>query len=97
MRRVIIVVGILVILIVVAGLFAPALIDVNYYRPQIESKLRERLGRQVSLGPMHLSLIPLGFRVQNAMISDDPKLNTNRPFAKVQMLSVRQELLQILC
>jgi AsmA protein len=96
MRRVIIVVGILVILIVVAGFFAPALIDVNHYRPQIESRLRERLGRQVSLGPMRLSLIPLGFRVQNAVISDDPKFNNNRPFAKVQMLSVRPELLPLL-
>ena len=86
MRRLIISVGILVILIVVAGLLAASFIDVNHYRPQIESKLRDRLDRQVSLGPMHLSWIPLGFQAQNAIISDDPKFNTSRPFAQAQML-----------
>src|ERR1041385_2873372 len=96
MRRLIIGAGILVILIVVAGLLAASFIDVNHYRPQIESKLRDRLDRQVSLGPMHLSWIPLGFQVQNAIISDDPKFNTSRPFAQVQMLSVRPELFPLL-
>jgi AsmA protein len=96
MRNVMIGVGIVVILIVVAGLLAPRLIDVNRYRPQIESKLHDRLGRDVSLGPMRLSLIPLGFRVQNAVISDDPRFNTNRHFAQVQALSVRPEILPLL-
>jgi uncharacterized protein involved in outer membrane biogenesis len=96
MRRVIIGVGILVILLVVAGLVAPAFIDVNHYRPQIESKLREHLGRQVSLGPMRLSLIPLGFRVENAIISDDPKFSKGKPFAQVQTLSVQPGLLPLL-
>src|ERR1700757_1123836 len=71
MCRLIIGVGILVILIVVVGLLTASFIDVNHYRPQIESKLRDRLDRQVSLGPMHLSWIPLGFQAQNAIISDD--------------------------
>src|SRR5437588_552550 len=96
MRKAIIGVGIFIILIVVAGLLAPSFIDVNHYRPQIESKLRDRLGRNVSLGPMRLSLIPLGFRVQNAVIADDAKFNTNRPFAQVQTLSVRPEILPLL-
>ena len=96
MRRVIIGVIILVIIVGVAALIAPSFIDVNRYHPLIESKLRERLGRQVSLGPMHLSLIPLGFQVQNAVIADDPKFNTGRPFAQVQTLSVRPELLPLI-
>src|SRR5689334_9689640 len=96
MRKVIVGVGILVIIIVVTGLLAPSFIDVNHYRPQIESRLRDRIGRQVSLGPMRLSLIPPGFRVQNTIISDDPKFNTSRSFARVQMLSVRPKLLPLL-
>ena len=96
MRKAIIGVGIFIILIVVAGLLAPSFIDVNHYRPQIESKLRDRLGRNVSLGPMRLSLIPLGFRVQNAVIADDPKFNTSRPFAQVQTFSVNPEILPLL-
>jgi AsmA protein len=96
MRRVIIGVGILVVLIVVAGLVAPAFINVNQYGPLIESKLQDRLGRKVSLGPMRLSLIPLGFRVRNAVIADDAKFNSGRPFAQVQTLSVHPELLPLL-
>src|SRR3989442_5853119 len=96
MRRVIMGVGILVVLLVIAGLVAPAFINVNQYRPLIESKLQDRLGRQVSLGPMRLSLIPLGFRVQNAVIADDAKFNSGRSFAQVQTLSVRPELLPLL-
>ncbi|HZS03889.1 MAG TPA: AsmA family protein, partial [Blastocatellia bacterium] len=93
MRKVIVGLGIFIILIVVAGLLAPSFIDVNHYRPQIESKLRERLGRNVSLGPMHLRIIPLGFRVQNAVIADDPNFNRSKPFAQVQTLSVSPEIL----
>ena len=80
MRKVIIGLGIVVILIVVAGLLAPRLIDVNHYRPQIESKLHDRLGRDVSLGPMRLSLIPISHRkiivrphVRVSMLDSRPK------------------------
>ena len=43
-KKVIIGLGVLVILAVIALLAAPAFIYVNHYRPQIESKLRYRLG-----------------------------------------------------
>ena len=48
-NKVIIGLGVLVIFAAIALLVAPALIDVNHYRPQIEGKLRDRLGREVSL------------------------------------------------
>ena len=63
--------GIIIILVVIAALAAPEFIDVNHYRPQIEAKLRDRLNRNVSLGPMRLSLIPLAFRVDNVRIDED--------------------------
>ena len=88
--------GIFVILLIIVALAAPAFIDVNRYRPQIETKLREELGRDVSLGPMKLSLIPLAFRVENAVIADDPQFGTNRPFAQIKTLFVRPHLLPLL-
>ncbi len=95
-NKVIIGLGALVVLAVIALLVVPAFIDVNHYRPQIESKLRDRLGREVSLGPMKLSFIPLAFRVENAVIAEDPKFDNGRPFAKVQALFVRPRLLPLL-
>src|SRR6476659_4711304 len=71
--------GIFLILLIIVALAAPAFIDVNRYRPQIETKLRDELGRDVSLGPMKLSLIPLAFRVEDAVIADDPQFGTDRP------------------
>jgi len=95
-RKVIIGLGVLVIFAAIAVLVAPTLIDVNHYRPQIERKLRDRLGREVSLGPMKLSLIPLAFLVQNAEIAEDPAFKAGRPFARVQKLFIRPRLLPLL-
>src|SRR5215471_19224603 len=88
--------GIVIILVVIAALAAPRFIDVNRYRPQIEAKLRDRLNRNVSLGPMRLSLIPLAFRVDNVRIDEDPKFVTGLPFAQIQTLYVRPRLLPLL-
>jgi uncharacterized protein involved in outer membrane biogenesis len=95
-RKITIAIGIVAIVLVIAFLAAPSLIDVNHYRPQIESKLRDRLGRDVSLGAMRINLIPLAFRVENAVIAEDPGFNTGRPFAQVQTLFVSPELLPLL-
>src|SRR5215831_3314407 len=88
--------GIVVILVVIAALAAPRFIDVNHYRPQIEANLRDRLNRNVSLGPMRLSLIPLAFRVDNVRIAEHPGFGTGRPFAQIQTLFVRPRLLPLL-
>jgi len=96
MRKTFIALGVLVIILAIAVLTVPSLVDVNRYRPQIETKLRDRLGRDVSLGPMRLSLIPLAFRVENATIGEDPAFKTERPFAQVQTLFVSPELLPLL-
>src|SRR5262252_5623264 len=88
--------GIIIIFVVIAALAAPRFIDVNHYRPQIEAKLRDRLNRNVSLGPMRLSLIPLAFRADNVRIDEDPQFVTGRPFALIQTLYVRPRLLPLL-
>ncbi len=95
-NKVIIGLGVLVIFAAIALLVAPALIDVNHYRPQIEGKLRDRLGREVSLGPMKLSLIPMAFLVENVEIAEDPAFRAGRPFAQVQKLFIRPRLLPLL-
>jgi AsmA protein len=95
-NRVIVALGIVAALVVIALLALPSFIDVNHYRPQIEAELRQRLGRDVSLGPMRLSLLPLAFRVDNAATGEDPQFNTGRPFAQVQTLFVRPKLLPLL-
>jgi len=86
----------IVVLLFVAVLAIPALVDVNRYRPRIEAKLEEQLGRKVSLGQMRLRLLPLSFRVQKAMIAEADEFHTGRPFAEADTLDIRPKLLPLL-
>jgi len=95
MRKIGIVLGILILVMVVGGLIFVATFDVNQYRGRIQSELEQRLGRQVGLGQMHLSLLPLSFRVENVSIADDPAFST-KAFVQADQLSVSVKLLPLL-
>lgn len=88
MRKLGIVAAIIVVLVVAAALIVPHLIDVNHYHGQIQAQLEKKLGRQVSLGNMSLSLFPPSFLVENTTIAEDPRFATGRPFAAADKLSV---------
>jgi uncharacterized protein involved in outer membrane biogenesis len=45
---------------------------------------------------MHLSLIPLAFRVDNVAIGEDPRFHSDRPFAQAQELDVAVKLWPLL-
>jgi uncharacterized protein involved in outer membrane biogenesis len=62
--------------------------DVNRYRDQVQAALAERLHRDVSIGPMHFSIRPLGIGVGNGVIHEDPAFQTGRPFARAEELYV---------
>src|SRR5579871_1529507 len=96
MRKAGIVIGIIIIVIVVAvGIFASTF-DINRYHAQIQSDLTNKLGRDISLGQMHLKLFPPQFQVYNVSIADDPRFNTSRPFVQTQELDVAVKLLPLL-
>src|ERR1051326_7573903 len=88
MRKLGIAILIIVVLLVAATLIVPHLINVNQYHDKIQAELEKRLGRQVSLGNMHLSLLPLSFQVENATIAEDQRFNTSRPFATTEKLAI---------
>src|SRR5258705_518090 len=97
MMRKLAITALVLILIVVAGvLIVPHLIDINLYRAQIQEQLQKRLGRPVTLGEMSLSLFPLSFQVQNAVIAEDPRFTSSQPFARVEKLAVSVKLLPLL-
>ncbi len=88
MRKVGIIVLIVILLLVAAVLIAPHLININQYHSQIQAQLEKRLGRQVTLGQMNLSLFPPSFVVQNATIAEDGRFATSRPFAEAEKLAI---------
>jgi AsmA protein len=95
MRKIAIVIGIVVVVIVLAvGIFV-ATFNPNDYRGTVQTKLEQQLDRKVALGNMELGLFPLRFRVYNLAIADDPKFST-RAFVQTQELSVSVKLLPLL-
>lgn len=96
MRKAAVVILTLVVLIIIAALVIPSFLNVNQYRGKIQAELQQRLGRQVSLGLMHLRLLPLSFRVENVTIGEDPRFQTGRPFAQAQELDVSVKVLPLI-
>ena len=84
------VVAILVILIVV-----PFLIPINKFKPTIESKASDALGRKVQLGNLSLSLLTGSVGIDDVSVSDDPKFNSG-PFLNAKTVKVGVELIPLI-
>lgn len=96
MRKLLVVLGSLVVVAIVALALLPRLLDVNLYRDRIQTELQNRLGRQVQLGQMSLGIFPPTFKVQNATIAEDPRFNSTKPFAEAAELDIQLKLLPLL-
>src|SRR5207237_2720397 len=96
MKKLGIALAVLVVLFLVVIFAVPALVDVDSYHGRIQSELQSRLGRPVTLGEVHLSLLPLAFRADNAAVGEDPSFQSQRPFAQASELSVSVALWPLL-
>jgi uncharacterized protein involved in outer membrane biogenesis len=88
MRRVGVIVAVVLAVVIVAAAVFLATFNVNRYRGAIQSQLEQSLDRKVTLGEMHLNLIPLRISVQNLAIADDPAFATKKPFVQATQLDV---------
>src|SRR3954467_2585907 len=86
----------ILVLLVLVLLAAPFFLDVNRYHDRIQTQLQQKLGRQVSLGTMHLKLIPFAFRVENAVVGEDPNFGKGNNFAQANELYVTAALMPLL-
>lgn len=91
LKIILIVVGVLIVLVLVA----PFLIPVNQFRPTIEEKASEALGRKVQLGDLSLSLLSGSVSAQNLSIGDDPKFSSS-PFLTAKSLKVGVEIMPLI-
>src|SRR5579862_8748915 len=94
-RKIIYIVGGLVVLLLILIVLLPFVIDANRFRPEIESSLNTALNRKVDIGNIRLSIFSGGVSVENVTISDDPSFGTG-PFLKAQSLNVNLELLPLI-
>jgi len=86
-----IIVGVLVVLLLVV----PFLIPINQFRPTIEEKASQALGRKVGVGDLSLSLLSGSVSAKSLSIADDPKFS-QAPFLTAKSLKVGVELLPLI-
>jgi AsmA protein len=88
------IIGVVVAVIVIL-LVLPFLIPVNSFRPTIEKKASEALGRRVSVGNLSLSILGGSLGMDNLSIADDPKFNSG-PFLTAKSVKVGVELMPLI-
>lgn len=72
MKRLLKIIGIVLAVIIVVILLLPLFINVDSFRPDVEKKLSDALGRQVHIGKISASIFSGGAEADNISISDDP-------------------------
>jgi AsmA protein len=95
MKRLIRILGIVVVLLVVAVVALPFLIDANQFRPALENRLSAALGREVKLGDLKVSLLSGGVSASDLSIADDPAFSKT-PFLRAQSLNVGVEMMPLI-
>ncbi len=71
-RKLIYIIGGVVVVLLLVAVLLPFVIDANRFRPEIESSLNTALNRKVDIGNIRLSILSGGVAVENISISDDP-------------------------
>ena len=89
------VVGIAVAAFLLLLVVLPFLINVNSFRPKIESEATNALGRQVKLGDLSLSILTGTVGVSDISIADDPAFSKS-PFITAKSLKVGVELMPLI-
>jgi AsmA protein len=88
-------VAIVIVALIVILFVLPFLIPVNKFRPTIEEKASEALGRKVQLGNLSLSILSGSLGIDAISIADDPKFS-NGPFLTAKSVKVGVELMPLI-
>ncbi|HXY15474.1 MAG TPA: AsmA family protein [Terriglobales bacterium] len=91
MKRTLTIIGIIVAVLIVIAVALTFMVNVNTFRPQIESELSSALGRQVKVGNLKLEILNGSVSADDLSIADDPAFS-NQPFVRAKALDVGVEL-----
>src|ERR1700680_171758 len=95
MKRALKIIGIVVVVILLVVIALPFLINVNSFRPKLESELSTALGRQVKVGNLNLSILSGSVAAEDLSISDDPAFSKD-PFIRAKALRVGVEVMPLI-
>ncbi len=95
MKRALKIIGIVFVVILLAVIALPFLINVNSFRPKLEAELSTALGRQVKVGNLSLSILSGQVSAEDLSISDDPAYSKDS-FIRAKALNVGVEVMPLI-
>jgi AsmA protein len=95
MKRLLIISGIIVAVLILLVALAPLFINVDSFRPDLEKKLAAALNRNVHIGKLEASLFSGGASASDISIADDPAFNKG-PFLQAASVKVGVELMPLI-
>src|ERR1700751_824355 len=95
MKRYLRIGGIVLAALVLILLLLPLFINVNSFRPRVESEASAALGRPVTVGNLSLSVFSGSVEADNIAIADDPALSRS-PFVTAKSLKIGVELMPLI-
>ncbi len=87
MRKLLMIVGGVVLLLIVVAAALAVFVDADRFRPEVEQKASDGLGRQVTIGKLRLTLLKGGVTAENLMIADDPQFSKD-PFLTAGSMNI---------
>jgi AsmA protein len=91
LKRIAIIVGIAVVFILVVGLALPFLVDANPFRPELQRRLIQALGRSVTLGDLNLAVFSGSVRAKDLSIGEGSAFGKDS-FVRANALKVSVDL-----
>lgn len=95
MKKPLVIIGIVVVLLLLIIVLLPFMIDVNRFKPTLETDLSNALGRKVEIGNIGLSIIFGSVDVDNVVIADDPAFS-HAPFLQAKEVKAGVALMPLI-
>ena len=95
MKKPLIIIAVVVVLLLIVIVALPFLIDVNQFKPKLQSDLGTALGRKVEVGNIKLAIFSGGVAIDDLAISDDPAFSREL-FLKAKQLTVGVNLIPLI-
>jgi AsmA protein len=95
MKRLLVISGIVIAVLLLVVILVPLFINVDSFRPDLEKKLSAALNRNVQIGKLDASILSGGASASQITIADDPTFNKG-PFLRASSVKVGVELLPLI-
>lgn len=94
-RKILIVAGIVLAVLVLTVVALPFFVDVDSFRPAIRAEMKSALGRQVEIGKLRFSWMSGGITAEQISIADDPAFSS-APFVRAKELTIGVDVMPLI-